>query len=233
MVLGLDIVTTESLFGYEPEQLSEYHKTKYFKPNAFTTESVILPDTSGFLQHSAKQKPVISFPKYNNYILDKHKFDKYTKVLVPLEMLGITPPESDEVTQGKGNDYRAIIAYAQYKDVGQLLPDLYDETITRRWGVDVELATPILSLQILVPSTEREQQRLEIPSRKISSAGGGSYSSSSSSSSISSVSSSSSSSPASSGSTRSSVSSGSSEQQFVEVFDVPKAPTSSSECGHY
>lgn len=203
MVLGLDIVTTESLFGYEPEQLSEYHRTKYLKPNAFTTESVVLPDTSGFLQHSAKQKPVISFPKYNNYILDKHKFDRHTKVLVPLEMLGITPPESDEVTQGsRGNDYRAIVAYAQYKDVGQLLPDLYDETITRRWGVDVELATPILSLQILVPSTEREPARFEIPSRKISSAGG---------------------------STFSATSTGNTEQQFVEVFDVPKAPSGSSE----
>jgi len=93
------------------------------------------------------------------------------------------------------------VAYAQYKDVGQLLPDLYDETITRRWGVDVELATPILSLQILVPSMERETpetQRMEIPTRKISSSS-------------------------------SSSSSGSTEQQFVEVFDVPKAPTSSSE----
>ncbi|XP_068147300.1 protocadherin-like wing polarity protein stan isoform X2 [Drosophila tropicalis] len=206
MVLGLDIVTAESLFGYEPEQLSEYHRSKYLKPNAFTTESVVLPDTSGFLQHSSKQRPVISFPKYNNYILDKRKFDKYTKVLVPLEMLGITPPESDEITsQGsgsRGNDYRAIVAYAQYKDVGQLLPDLYDETITRRWGVDVELATPILSLQILVPSAERERERFEIPSRKIS---------------------------VSSSSSITSSATGSSEQQFVEVFDVPKAPSSSSE----
>jgi len=90
-------------------------------------------------------------------------------------MLGITPPESDEISQsgrrGGSHDHRAIVAYAQYKDVGQLLPDLYDETITRRWGVDVELATPILSLQILVPSMERdpqETQRMEIPTRKIS-----------------------------------------------------------------
>ncbi|XP_030388378.1 protocadherin-like wing polarity protein stan [Scaptodrosophila lebanonensis] len=198
MVLGLDIITTESLFGYEPEQLSEYHKTKYLKPNAFTTESVILPDTSGFLQHSSKQKPVITFPKYNNYIQDKHKFDKYTKVLVPLEMLGITPPDSNEVTQGKNADHRAIVAYAQYKDVGQLLPELFDETITRRWSVDVEVATPILSLQILVPSSEREEKHFEIPSRKISS----------SQKTISS-------------------STGSTEQEFVEVFDVPKTPTSS------
>ncbi|XP_037956200.1 protocadherin-like wing polarity protein stan isoform X2 [Teleopsis dalmanni] len=168
MVFGLDIVTKESLFGYEPEQLSEYHKTRYLKPNAFTTESVILPDTSGFLQHSSKQKPVITFPKYNNYIQDNTKFDKYTKVLVPLDMLGITPPESNEVTQG-ASDYRAIISYTQFKDVGVLLPDMYDETITRRWGVDIEVASPILSLAILVPSNENEEKRLEIPFRKISS----------------------------------------------------------------
>uniref|UniRef100_A0A1I8NR21 Protocadherin-like wing polarity protein stan n=1 Tax=Stomoxys calcitrans TaxID=35570 RepID=A0A1I8NR21_STOCA len=191
MAFGLDIVTAESLFGYEPEQLSEYHKTKYFKPNAFTTESIILPDTSGFLQHSAKQKPVITFPKYNNYIQDKTKFDKFSKVLVPLDMLGITPPESNEVTYGSGNDYKAIVSYAQYKDVGQLLPDMFDETITRRWGVDIEVASPILSLAILVPSTEAEEKRIEIPYRKISTQK--TYSAT-----------------------------GSSEQEFIEVFDVPK-----------
>ncbi|XP_037887303.1 protocadherin-like wing polarity protein stan isoform X2 [Glossina fuscipes] len=190
VALGLDIVTAESLFGYEPEQLSEYHKTKYLKPNAFTTESVVLPDTSGFLQHSAKQKPVITFPKYNNYIQDKSKFDKFTKVLVPLDMLGITPPDSNEVTQGS-SDYRAIVSYAQYKDVGQLLPDMFDDTITRRWGVDIEVASPILSLAILVPSNELEEKRVEIPYRKISSQ-------------------------------KSVSSSGSTEQEFIEVFDVPK-----------
>ncbi|XP_037826241.1 protocadherin-like wing polarity protein stan isoform X1 [Lucilia sericata] len=196
MAFGLDIVTMESLFGYEPEQLSEYHKTKYLKPNAFTTESVILPDTSAFLQHSAKQKPVITFPKYNNYIQDKTKFDKYTKVLVPLDMLGISPPESNEVTHGS-SDYKAIVSYAQYKDVGQLLPDMFDETITRRWGVDIEVASPILSLAILVPSTEAEEKRIEIPYRKISSQKTFSVT-------------------------------GSSEQEFIEVFDVPKKPGQSS-----
>lgn len=149
MVLGLDIVTAESLFGYEPQQLSEYYKTK---SNQFTTESVVLPDTSSFLQHSAKQKPQISFPKYNNYIQDKNKFDRYTKVLVPLETIGIQAPERNEVTHAL-SDYRAIISYAQYKDVGRLFPHSFDETITRRWGVDIQIATPIFSLSILVPST--------------------------------------------------------------------------------
>lgn len=165
LVLGLDIVTTESLFGYQPQQLSEYFKEKsHHYTNQFTTESVILPDTSAFLQHAPKQKPMISFPKYNNYIQNKRKFDHYTRFMVPLEMLGISAPEdSNELmhsTQSQmGDKHRAIISYAQYKDMGALYDSAFDETITRRWGVDVRIATPILSLTILVPSTN-EQLRM-------------------------------------------------------------------------
>ncbi|XP_055380293.1 protocadherin-like wing polarity protein stan [Condylostylus longicornis] len=167
MVLGLDIVTAESLFGYEPEQLSEYHKAKFLKPNQFTTEKVILPDTSGFLQHSAKQKPVISFPKYNNYLLDKKKFDKTSKVLVPLDMLGIRPPEKNTVSQSGSSNYRVIVSYAQYKDVGQLFPEAFDDTVTRRWGVDIQIASPILSLAILIPGSEIESsQEISSPMKK-------------------------------------------------------------------
>lgn len=154
MAFGLDIVTMESLFGYEPQQLTEYYKHKQSKPNSqFTTESVVLPDTSSFLQHNPKQKPQISFPKYNNYIQDKHKFDRHTKILVPLDMLGITAPDKNEITNAI-SEYRAIVSYAQYKDVGRLLVDAFDETVTRRWGVDIQIATPILSLAILVPGYE-------------------------------------------------------------------------------
>lgn len=152
MALGLDIVTVESLFGYEPQQLTEFYKSKHTKPNQYTTESVVLPDTSAFLQHSSKQKPMIAFPKYNNYIQDKKKFDHHTKILVPLEILGIKPPENNEVTNSV-SEYRAILSYSQYKDVGGLMANAFDDTVTRRWGVDLQIASPVLSLAILVPST--------------------------------------------------------------------------------
>lgn len=158
MALGLDIVTAESLFGYEPQQLTEFYRNKHSNPNQYTTESVVLPDTSSFLQHSAKQKPTISFPKYNNYIQDKHKFDRHTRILVPLEMLGINAPDKNEVTSTI-SEHRAIVSYAQYKDVGSILGESYDETVTRRWGVDIQIATPVLSLAILVPSTDDGPQR--------------------------------------------------------------------------
>lgn len=150
MALGLDIVTAESLFGYEPQLL--HNKPRNGKANQYTTESVIIPDTSAFLQHSSKQKnPTISFPKYNNYMQDKSKFDRYSRVLVPLDMLGIMPPEKGEISLAIKN-YRAIVGYMQYKDIGTLFPFTFDDTVTRRWAVDVEIATTVLSLTILVPS---------------------------------------------------------------------------------
>lgn len=158
MALGLDIVTAESLFGYElQQQLNQqqhYRAPSKSSSPTYTTESVILPDTSAFLQHSAKQKALISFPKYNNYLQSHDKFDRITKVQVPLDILGITPPDRNEVTNNRLlEEYRAIVSYAQYKDVGHLGTSRYDETVTRRWGVDIQIATPIFSLAILVPST--------------------------------------------------------------------------------
>lgn len=165
MALGLDIVTAESLFGYEPQQLSDYHmqlkrngQESRIKTNQFTTESVILPDTSSFLQHSSKQKtPLLSFPKYNNYLQDRRKFDKSSRFMIPLDLLGIMPPGKNEVTH-TSSDYRAIIAYAQYKDAGALFPANFDDTITKRWGVDVQIASPILTLAVFVPSVKDSEK---------------------------------------------------------------------------
>lgn len=166
MALGLDIVTAESLFGYEPQLLT--HKSRNGKANQYTTESVIIPDTSAFLQHSSKQRiPTISFPKYNNFMQDKTKFDRHSRVLVPLDMLGIVPPEKGEVSYAVKN-YRAIVGYTQYKDIGELFPMAFDDTVTRRYGVDVEIATSVLSLTILVPSlgndADKQMERIKTSS---------------------------------------------------------------------
>lgn len=96
-VIGVDIVTAESIYGFEPTQLNRYNT------EPLTTERVILPDTSAFI-HSPIQpgyygngkskpkkpsSPTVSFPKYNNYVKNKSKFDKYSRVLLPLDLLGI------------------------------------------------------------------------------------------------------------------------------------------------
>lgn len=71
-VIGLDIVTPDSrdqLFSSTADVIRQ------------TTERVILPDISEFLQisssgsnHHELSSPLISFPKYNNYMQNKNKF---------------------------------------------------------------------------------------------------------------------------------------------------------------
>ncbi len=33
--------------------------------------------------------PTVIFPKYNNYLMDKMKFDMYSQIMIPIELLGI------------------------------------------------------------------------------------------------------------------------------------------------
>ncbi|PSN41253.1 Protocadherin-like wing polarity protein stan [Blattella germanica] len=42
--------------------------------------------------------PMLVFPKYNNYLLDRDKFDTNSRVLVPLHLLGIKPLQEDSIT---------------------------------------------------------------------------------------------------------------------------------------
>lgn len=151
LVLGLDIVTPESLFGYEPETMQ--------LPTAdqmYTTERVVIPDTSDFFRNEPttpqSSGPLVSFPKYNNYLQDKSKFDKYSKILVPLKLLGIKPLEHGEhLTRHALPDDGAVISYAEYRQAGALLPSVYDDSVVRRWGVDITIGSPVLSVSILVP----------------------------------------------------------------------------------
>jgi cadherin EGF LAG seven-pass G-type receptor 1 len=55
--------------------------------------------------------------------------------------------------QGSG---RAVLSYAQYRTAGSLLPERYDETVSRRWGVELRVGSPLISLAILVPEEEGE-----------------------------------------------------------------------------
>ncbi|CAG9865104.1 unnamed protein product [Phyllotreta striolata] len=146
-VIGLDIVTPESLYGFESESLPP------LKPN-FTSESVILPDTSLFLEESRNlhPEPYVSFPKYNNYLLDSSKFDRHTKIMLSLNLLGIKPIEFGEIiTKHSLPEDGSVVSYAQYRQDSALHPDTYDESVIRRWGVDITVGSPLVSVSVLVP----------------------------------------------------------------------------------
>nr|XP_023025805.1 protocadherin-like wing polarity protein stan [Leptinotarsa decemlineata] len=151
MVVGLDVVTAESLFGFEP---SNAPPPIHLTPTKYTTESVILPDTSSFLEENVNSQPgpMVSFPKYNNYLLDKSKFDQHTRILIPLKLLGINPVETGEIiTKHSLPIDGAVVSYAQYKEAGMLLPKSYDDSVVRRWGIDITIGSPLISVSVLVP----------------------------------------------------------------------------------
>ncbi|XP_026328508.1 protocadherin-like wing polarity protein stan isoform X2 [Hyposmocoma kahamanoa] len=160
MVIGVDIVTAESIYGFEPTQLNRYNTDT----PSYTTERVVLPDTSSFI-HSPIQpgyysngkkskkpsSPTVSFPKYNNYVKNKNKFDKHTRVLLPLDLLGINNNNVQETLE-TNYESRAVFSYLQYsRNTSQLMPLRFDESVTRRWGVNITLGSPILQVALFVP----------------------------------------------------------------------------------
>lgn len=125
LVLGLDIVTSESLFGYETAEYKEDFTLSTARP-AEADRKVVLPDTSAFLSSSTHFGPSISFPKYNNYMADPSKFDPHSKIQVPLNTLGIKPLIQGELNvKNSLNNRKAVLSYVQYKELGALLPQRY------------------------------------------------------------------------------------------------------------
>lgn len=122
-VLGLDVVTSESLFGYEAAEYIPEDPTLSTARPSEADRKVILPDTSDFLSTPAHFGPSISFPKYNNYMADPSKFDPHSKIQVPLSTLGIKPLVQGELNvKNSLNNRKAVLSYVQYKELGTLLP---------------------------------------------------------------------------------------------------------------
>lgn len=44
----------------------------------------------------------------------------------------------------------AVVGYAQYKNIGSLLPLRYDETVSKRYGVDLIVGSPIISVVVAI-----------------------------------------------------------------------------------
>ncbi|OWR45133.1 cadherin [Danaus plexippus plexippus] len=157
LVIGVDIVTAESIYGFEPTTLNRLS-------DSLTTERVVLPDTSSFI-HSPIQtlgyygigksknkkpsSPTVSFPKYNNYVKNKNKFDKFSRVLLPLDLIGI-----NNVQDNLESNYesRAVFSYLQYsRNSSHLLPLYFDESVSRRWGVNITIGSAVMQVALFVP----------------------------------------------------------------------------------
>jgi len=90
--------------------------------------------------------PVVVLPKYNNYLLDSSKFDKHTQIMVPIDLLGIEPIKHGmTTTKGQLSKNAAVVGYAQYRTLGALLPLRYDDTVLKRYSVDLQVGSPVIS----------------------------------------------------------------------------------------
>lgn len=49
----------------------------------------------------------------------------------------------------------AVVSYAQYHNLGQVLPLTYDETVLTRWGIDLSVAAPVISITA-TPARDRK-----------------------------------------------------------------------------
>lgn len=48
---------------------------------------------------------------------------------------------------------KAVLGYAQFRHAGSLLPRRFDDTIARRWGVELNVGSPVIVTALLIPSS--------------------------------------------------------------------------------
>lgn len=55
----------------------------------------------------------------------------------------------------------AVVGYAEYRTLGSVLPLTYDQTVLTRWGVDLALAAPIVTITA-TPAVQGETHNISI-----------------------------------------------------------------------
>ncbi|XP_066904779.1 protocadherin-like wing polarity protein stan isoform X2 [Halyomorpha halys] len=152
LVLGLDTVSSESLYGYEVLE----------KPSALysrSKEAVVIPDTTNILQppiqgasvisRNASSSPTIMFPKYNNFVKRDQKFDEFSRLLLPTDLLGIKEVMRGDISitgsMRTQPEREAIVSYAMFKEV-EAWPKRFDHSVITRWGLDLQVGSTIFTV---------------------------------------------------------------------------------------
>lgn len=141
-VFGLDILTSEQIFGQEIKgQGSE------------VGERVILPDTTHYIEElSLKQEkryPSAIFPKYNNYVKNPATFDATSKMLAPLSVLGMRVPKAGQVSTVLTANERSVVCYVLYRTAGAVLPQTFEPNLRQRYGVQLTIPDTVMSVAIV------------------------------------------------------------------------------------
>ncbi|CAG2102625.1 unnamed protein product [Medioppia subpectinata] len=98
--------------------------------------------------------PSVSIPKYNNFPIRKQNIDDITKVFIPLKTLAVktieeiasNPMNASFDRQPKADT--AIVGYAIFSSLGQILPPIVDSSVRHRFGQPIRANSPIFLLTI-------------------------------------------------------------------------------------
>lgn len=130
VIIGLDTIATDELWDMPYIESSSENRSSTLYQNA----------ASLFVDHSLPPEvgAGVSLPKYNNYPLRKMFEDEVTRMVVPLKTLGVMPPEeaivaaqlaSFQIQRRNQPKPKAVLFYAIFPTLGQLLPDFFDHSI--------------------------------------------------------------------------------------------------------
>lgn len=152
IIFGMDVVSPDDLWGIVPSKNSDSTSSDENLIHSIYLEPGLHPDYG----------LSISLPKYNNYPRRKHHIDDVTKMILPLNLIGIKPTDTNHTHSGKFLNHRgggissmtrehpskSIYSYIIFSTIGHLLPTNYDSSIRNRFGVPVKLNSPLYSVAI-------------------------------------------------------------------------------------
>ncbi|CAG2161702.1 unnamed protein product [Oppiella nova] len=146
MTLGLDTVSSDQLWDM-PKSLHSYVNRSSLIQSSVPS---IYVDMSLPLDSS----PSVSIPKYNNFPIRKQNIDDITKAFVPLKTLAVktiediaSNPMNASFDRQKKSD-NAIIGYAIFPSLGQILPPIVDSSVRHRFGQPIGANSPIFVLTL-------------------------------------------------------------------------------------
>ncbi|KAG1669234.1 Protocadherin-like wing polarity protein stan [Nymphon striatum] len=120
LIFGLDTISQAELWSFVGNT-SELRKSRYLS-------------TSG--TH-------VKLPKYNNIEMSEKNEATNVRTLIPLHILDISEPTSHII--GKK---AAVISYAIYPTIGQLIPNEFSVNVRRRYGIPTAVSSSVFTLTL-------------------------------------------------------------------------------------
>ncbi|XP_064483474.1 protocadherin-like wing polarity protein stan [Ornithodoros turicata] len=110
-----------------------------------------------YVESNGLQGPTVKMPKYNNYVLRKEG-PEISSVFLSFASLGIT--EQTALTGRRPN--RAVVVYAVYPNVHNLLPASYDQSVRKRFGVQLSVASPVTTVVVQPANSRSPVSQLQV-----------------------------------------------------------------------